>query len=57
MSSLAYFEVKVVPGEPIEARVRAATPTEAQLLLEIYRKAFQKKAGPNDGLAERPRSS
>jgi hypothetical protein len=52
MSSLAYFEVKVVPGEPIEARVRAATPTEAQLLLEIYRKAFQKKAGPNELVCE-----
>jgi hypothetical protein len=52
MSSLAYFEVKVVPGEPIEARVRGATAAEAQLLLELYRKAFQKTVGPDQLVCE-----
>jgi hypothetical protein len=52
MRSLAYFEVKVVPGEPIEARVRGATAAEAQLLLELYRKAFQKTVGPNQLVCE-----
>jgi hypothetical protein len=52
MRSLAHFEAKVVPGEPIEARVRGATAAEAQLLLEIYRKAFQKKVGPGELVCE-----
>jgi hypothetical protein len=52
MSSLAYFEIKVVPEEPIEARVRGATAAEAQLLLELYRKAFQKSVGPNELVCE-----
>jgi hypothetical protein len=49
VSSLPYFEVKFVGGQPIEARVRAATATDAQLLLETYRKAFQNRPDP-DGL-------
>ena len=52
MSSLAHFEVKVVPGEPIEARVRGATAAQAQLLLEIYRRALQNKTGPNELVCE-----
>lgn len=41
MRSLAYFETKVVPGEEIQIRVRGASPADAQLLLELYRKAMR----------------
>ena len=52
MSSLAYLEVKVVPEEPIEARVRGATADDAQRLLDLYRKALQKKVGPGELVCE-----
>jgi hypothetical protein len=52
MRSLAYFEVKVVPGEPMEARVRGASAAEAQRLLDMYRNAFQKRVGPNELVCE-----
>ena len=52
MRSLAYFEVNVAPGEPIQARVRGATAAEAQLLLDLYRKAFQKKVQPGEMVCE-----
>jgi hypothetical protein len=41
MRSLAYIEAKVVPGEPIDARIRGATAADAQLLLVLLRKALQ----------------
>jgi hypothetical protein len=49
---LAYFEVKVVPEEPIEARVRGATAAEAQLLLDLYRNAVQRKVCPGEMVCE-----
>jgi hypothetical protein len=54
MRSLAYIEAKVVPGEPIEARVRGATATDAQSLLDLYRKALKldKKHGPGELVCE-----
>ncbi|MHB8391555.1 MAG: HNH endonuclease [Acidobacteriaceae bacterium] len=52
MRSLAHFEVKVVPGEPVEARVRGTTATEAQLLLDLYRGAFEKRVGPGELVCE-----
>lgn len=54
MRSLAYFETKVVPGEPIQARVRGATAAEAQLLLDLYREALRldKKIAPGELVCE-----
>lgn len=55
MRSLAYFEAKVVPGEPIQVRVRGATPADAQLLLSFYRKALrldQKGLAPGELVCE-----
>lgn len=50
MRSLPYFEAKVVPGEPIQARVRGATADDAQLLLDLYRKALRldERLGPGE---------
>jgi hypothetical protein len=52
MRSLAHFEIKVVPGEEIEARVRGASAAEVQMLLDLFRKPFQKKMGPNELVCE-----
>ncbi len=52
MSSLPYFEIKVVPGEEPQARVRGATAAEAQLLLDTFRLALQNKPGPNGLICE-----
>ena len=54
MRSLAYFEARVVPGEPIQARVRGATAEDAQLLLDLYRKVLQldKQFGPGELVCE-----
>ncbi len=54
VSSLAYFEAKVVPGEPIQVRVRGAKAAEAQLLLDLYRKALRldTKFGPGELVCE-----
>ena len=54
MHSLAYLEAKVVPGEPTEARVRGATAAEAQLLLNLLRKALHldKKFEPGELVCE-----
>ena len=40
-SLLPYFEIKVVPGEPLEGRVRGTT-NGARRLLDAYRAALQK---------------
>jgi hypothetical protein len=54
MRSLAYFEAKVVPGEPIQVRVRGASSTEAQALLDLYRKTLRldEKLGPGELVCE-----
>ena len=41
MRSLAYFETKVASGEPIQVRVRGANPADAQLLLDLCRRALR----------------
>lgn len=54
MRSLAYFETKVVPGEEVQIRVRGASSADAQLLLELYRKAmrFNEKLAPGELVCE-----
>lgn len=52
MTSLPYFEIKVVPGEEPQASVRGATAAEAQLLLDTFRLALQNKPGPNGLICE-----
>ncbi len=52
MRSLAHFEIKVVPGEPIEGRVRGPSAADAQQLLDIFRGALQKRVGPNQLVCE-----
>lgn len=52
MRSLAHLEVRVVPGQSVEARIRGTTAAEAQLLLDLYRSAFQKKVGPGQLVCE-----
>jgi len=51
VSLLPYFEIKVVPGEPIEGRVRGTTD-EARRLLDVFRKALQRKPDTNGPLIE-----
>jgi hypothetical protein len=48
MRSLAHFEIKVVPGEQVEGRVRGSSPIEAQRLLELFRNALKTKADPGE---------
>jgi hypothetical protein len=37
MSSLPYIEIKVVPDEPVEARIRGTAPADVQKLLDTFR--------------------
>ena len=52
VSIFAIFEVKFAGEQPIEARVRAATANDARLLLETYRRAFQKQTESNGLVCE-----
>jgi hypothetical protein len=52
MSSLPYIEIKVVPDEAVEARVRGVSPQEVQHLLDRFRAAFKKKLGPGELVSE-----
>jgi hypothetical protein len=45
-SLLPYFEIKVMPGEPLEGRVRGTTD-EARRLLETFRRGLHNTPGPN----------
>ena len=49
MFSLPYVEMKVVPGEPLEGRVRAATWEESEEMFSKYKEALARAPGP-DGL-------
>jgi hypothetical protein len=46
MSSLPYIEIKVVPDEPVEARVRGAAPADVQKLLDTFRGFLKAKHEP-----------
>lgn len=52
MRSLAHFEIKVVPGEQIEGRVRGSSPIEAQHLLDLFRNALKVKVNPGEPVCE-----
>jgi hypothetical protein len=45
-SLLPYFEIKVVPGEPLEGRVRGTTDG-ARRLLEVFRGGLKNTPGPD----------
>jgi hypothetical protein len=45
-SLLPYFEIKVVPGEPLEGRVRGTTD-EARRLLATFRRGLHNTPGPD----------
>ena len=45
-SLLPYFEIKVVPGEPLEGRVRGTTEG-ARRLLEVFRSGLKNTPGPD----------
>lgn len=49
MGALPHIEIKVVPDEPVEGRIRGASGLDAQRLLDTFRLVLQKKPGP-DGL-------
>jgi hypothetical protein len=49
LETLSYCEVKVVPGEPPEARARASLWEESERLLTLFKAALLNKPGP-DGL-------
>jgi hypothetical protein len=51
VSLLPYFEIKVVPGEPLEGRVRG-TNEGARRLLEVFREGLRKTPGPDRFLFE-----
>jgi len=46
VSLLPYFEIKVVPGEPLEGRVRGTTEG-ARRLLAVFRSALKRTPGPD----------
>ncbi len=52
MSSLPYIEIKVVPDEPVEARVRGAAPGDVQKLLDTFRGFLKVKRGPGELVCE-----
>ena len=52
MSSLPYIEVKVVPDEPVEARIRGAAPADVQKLLDTFRDFLKVKRGPGELVCE-----
>jgi len=51
VSLLPYFEIKVVPGEPLEGRVRGTTDG-ARRLLKVFREELKKTPGPDRFLFE-----
>ncbi len=48
-SLLPHFEIKIVPGEPLEGRVRGTT-NGARRLLDTFRSALQKMPAPDGSL-------
>ena len=50
-SLLPYFEIKVVPGEPLEGRVRGTTE-DARRLLDTFRRGLKNTPGPDRFLFE-----
>lgn len=54
MRSLAHLEIRVAEGESLEGRIRGPSPAEAQLLLDLLRKALQlqKKLAPGELVCE-----
>jgi HNH endonuclease len=52
--ALPHIEIKVVPGEPIDGRVRGATAAETQLLFDLYRKTLRldKQHAPGELVCE-----
>lgn len=51
MSLLPYFEIKVVPGEPLDGRVRGTTE-DARRLLDVFRRVLGNTPGPDRFLFE-----
>jgi hypothetical protein len=51
VSLLPYFEIKVVPGEPLEGRVRGTTE-DARRLLDVFRRGLKSTPGPDRFLFE-----
>jgi hypothetical protein len=49
LESLAHVEIKVVPGEPVEGRVRGATWEESERIFSSFKSALTGTPGP-DGL-------
>ncbi len=52
MSSLPYIEIKVVPDEPVEARIRGTAPADVQKLLDTFRGFLKVKREPNELVCE-----
>jgi hypothetical protein len=52
MSSLPYIEIKVVPDEPVEARIRGTAPADVQKLIDIFRGFLKVKRGPGELVCE-----
>jgi HNH endonuclease len=52
MSSLPYIEIKVVPEQPIEGRIRGAGPSDVQELLDTFRGLLNSKSGPGELVCE-----
>lgn len=51
VSLLPYFEIKVMPGEPLEGRVRGSTE-DVRRLLDVFRKGLRSTPSPNQFLFE-----
>jgi hypothetical protein len=52
MSSLPYIEIKVVPDEAAEARIRGTAPADVQKLLDTFRGFLKVKRGPGELVCE-----
>ena len=52
MSSLPYIEIKVVPDEPVEVRIRGTAPADVQKLIDIFRGFLKVKRGPGELVCE-----
>jgi hypothetical protein len=52
ISSLPHIEIKVVPNEPVEGRIRGTAPADVQKLLDTFRYFLKVKRGPGELVCE-----
>ena len=57
LAALPHVEIKVVPGEPLEGRVRGPSAEGAQRLIDTFRKLLANPRGPGNFVCEMTASS